>query len=55
MPKAGIIGECEINEDGNSQGGILSPLLANVYMDILDEWVSKQWLTKSTRYEVFTA
>ncbi|MDD3230328.1 MAG: reverse transcriptase domain-containing protein [Oscillospiraceae bacterium] len=51
MLKAGIIGECEINEDGTPQGGILSPLLANVYMDILDEWVSKQWLTKSTRYE----
>lgn len=51
MLKAGIIGECEINEDGTPQGGILSPLLANVYMDILDEWVSKQWLTKRTRHE----
>lgn len=54
MLKAGIIGECEINEDGTPQGGILSPLLANVYMDILDEWVSKQWLDKSTRYEYST-
>lgn len=51
MLKAGIIGECEINEDGTPQGGILSPLLANVYMDILDEWVSKQWLTKRTRHK----
>lgn len=51
MLKAGIIGECEINEDGTPQGGILSPLLANVYMDILDEWVSKQWLDKATQYE----
>lgn len=51
MLKAGIIGECEINEDGTPQGGILSPLLANVYMDILDEWVEKQWLSKRTKHE----
>lgn len=48
MLKAGVIGECEINEDGTPQGGILSPLLANVSLDIMDEWVSKQWEEKRT-------
>lgn len=43
MLKAGIMDECDVNEDGTSQGGILSPLLANVYLDILDEYVAKQY------------
>ena len=50
MMKAGIIGECEINEDGVSQGGVLSPLLANASLDILDEWITRQWERKATRY-----
>lgn len=50
MMKAGIIGECEINEDGVQQGGVLSPLLANVSLGLLDEWISRQWEHKSTRY-----
>jgi group II intron reverse transcriptase/maturase len=50
MMKAGIIGECEINEDGVQQGGILSPLLANVSLDILDEWISRQWENKPTQH-----
>ena len=50
MLKAGIMGECEVNEDGTQQGGILSPLLANAYLDILDEWVAKQWESKKTRH-----
>jgi len=51
MLKAGIVGECEVNEDGTQQGGIISPLLANAYMDMLDEWVSKQWQGKTTRHQ----
>ena len=50
MLKAGIMGECEVNEDGTQQGGLLSPLLANAYLDIMDEWVAKQWEEKATRH-----
>ncbi len=50
MLEAGIIGECEVNEEGVSQGSVLSPLLANLCLDMLDEWVSRQWERKETRY-----
>lgn len=50
MFRAGIIGECEINEYGVQQGGIISPLLANAYMDMFDEWLSNQWENKKTKY-----
>lgn len=50
MMRAGIIGECEVNEEGVQQGGVLSPLLANVSLDILDQWVTGQWEQKKTRY-----
>ncbi len=51
MLKAGIMDYCEVNEEGTQQGGLLSPLLANVYLDMMDEWVSKQWETKSTKHQ----
>lgn len=50
MLKSGIVGECEINEEGTQQGSIISPILANAYMDKLDEWLSKQWENKSTKF-----
>jgi len=51
MLKAGIMDNCEVNEEGTQQGGLLSPLLANVYLDMMDEWISKQWETKSTKHQ----
>ena len=54
MLKAGIMDECEVNEEGIPQGGLISPLLANAYLDIMDEWVSKQWEKKETRYQYST-
>lgn len=51
MLKAGVMEERAVNEEGTPQGGLISPLLANVYLDIMDEWVSKQWENKRTRHQ----
>lgn len=49
MLKAGIMGECESNNLGTPQGGIISPLLANAYLHSLDQWVTREWEEKQLR------
>jgi RNA-directed DNA polymerase len=49
MLKAGIMGEIEENTLGTPQGGIISPLLANAYLDALDWWIAREWECKKTR------
>lgn len=50
MLKAPILGE-GIPSKGVPQGGILSPLLSNVVLNDLDQWVANQWETFETRHK----
>jgi RNA-directed DNA polymerase len=50
--KAGILTELGVQEErstGTPQGGILSPLLANIALSVLDEHVAAQWGTQTER------
>ncbi|MGO4695404.1 group II intron reverse transcriptase/maturase [Paenibacillus sp. 2TAB26] len=50
MLKAGIMDEKSVNQLGTPQGGIISPLLANAYLNCLDQWIVREWEEKQTRH-----
>ena len=57
MLKAPIImpdGSTQYPMKGTPQGGILSPLLANIVLNELDWWISSQWETMLTHSEIKT-
>jgi group II intron reverse transcriptase/maturase len=43
--KAGVMedGAWHITDEGTPQGGIVSPLLANIYLNELDQFIAKKW------------
>ncbi|QJX81031.1 group II intron reverse transcriptase/maturase (plasmid) [Priestia megaterium] len=54
MLKAGVMSETSRNELGTPQGGIISPLLANVYLHSLDKWIAREWEEKKFQLEYST-
>ena len=52
--KAGVLGEDQVMRDtvtGTPQGGILSPLLANIALSVLDEHFMDEWESWGGTYE----
>ena len=47
-------GTTVIPEKGTPQGGVLSPLLANIVLNELDWWISSQWETMPTQTQFKT-
>ena len=49
MLKAGVMNECYTSEMGTPQGGIISPLLANIYLNRFDNFITKNFERKKLR------
>lgn len=49
MLKAGIMNECKTSELGTPQGGVLSPLLANIYLNKFDNHITGDFERKKLR------
>lgn len=51
MLKARIMNEVKVNPEGTQQGGIISPLLANAYLNTFDEYIANAWENKKTHHQ----
>lgn len=49
MLKAGVMNECRYSERGTPQGGIISPLLANIYLNRFDNYITGDFEHKKLR------
>ena len=49
MLKAGVMNECTTSELGTPQGGIISPLLANIYLNRFDNFITGDFERKRLR------